>query len=187
MEMSGGARCLVLARGRIQRHWFHPMRSDPTLGRVTKPWASLVMGVGIVAIAVAGIVQDKALHGSVAAALMGGTLISLAIWAYQASRTVVLIRSTDGIRIRWRGFVQGPVTDLVLTEKFNVNPWHFSVSATCVDGSVVSGALYPPFAMIYSREEFKRQIQSFLSGSGGVPADGNPERVRWVMRCQEAG
>lgn len=187
MEMSGGARCLVLARGRIQRHWFHPMRSDPTLGRVTKPWPSLVMGGGLVVIAVAGILQGKVVHESAAAALMGGTLISLAIWAYHAARAVVLIRSTDGIRTRWRGFVQGPVTDLVLTEKFNVSPWHFSVSATCVDGSVVSGALYPPFAMIYSREEFKRQIQSFLSDSGGVVTDGSPASVRWVMRSQEVG
>lgn len=187
MEMSGGARCLVLARDSIQRHWFHLMRSDQTLGRVTKPWRSLVMGGGIVAMAVAGIAQDKALHGSVAAALMGVMLVLLAIWAYQVSRTVILIRSADGILVRWRGFVQGPVTDLVLTEKFNVNPWHFSVSATCVDGSVVSGALYPPFALIYSREEFKSQIQSFLSDSGGVPTDGSPGRVRWVMKPHEAG
>ena len=142
----------------------------------------MVMGAGLVVVAVAGIVQGKGVNESLGAALMGATLISLALWAYHAARAVVLIQSTDGIRIRWRGYVQGPVTDLVFTEKFNVNPWHYSVSATCADGSVVSGALYPPFAMFYSRDEFKRQIQSFLSGGGGVPTDGSPASVRWVIR-----
>jgi hypothetical protein len=138
------------------------MISDRTIGTVSRPWVSMLLGCGGVALFVQGMVSGEAVKNSVVAALMAGTVVSFAVWAYSTGRAVVLIQSDNGVLIKARGVVSGPITSIVLTERFNVSPWHYLVSATCMDGSVVSGVLFPPVSMVYSREQFKRRLQSFL-------------------------
>lgn len=138
------------------------MCADQTIGRVFRPWVSIVLGCGGVALVAQAIVKGEAINESVAAAIVLGTSVSLAIWAYNAGRAVVLIKSADGVLIKWRGVVRGPISSIILTERFNVSPWHYRVSVTCKDGSAVAGVLFPPASMIYSKDEFRRRLRSFL-------------------------
>lgn len=122
----------------------------------------MILGVSGVATSLYGIVVGKALNEPFGAALVGGSLVGWAIWKYHASRAVVFLQTADGVRVLSKGVTCGPITKVVLTERLNVRPWHYSVLATCEDGGVVTGALFPPLSMVYSRARFKAQLEAFL-------------------------
>ncbi len=122
----------------------------------------MILGGGVVATIAEALLKGEALHPGVGAAIVFGFFVSWAFWAYNAGRSVVLIQSAEGVVIRKHGIVSGPITGIVLHERFNVRPWHYRVSAVCMDGTTIEGALFPPFSLIYSRDEFKRQLRSFL-------------------------
>jgi len=144
------------------------MSSEKMIGTISKPWVSIVLGVGTVAMVLYSVLVGTILNQSVTAALLAAASLSLAVWAYNAARAVVLVHSPEGIMIRSRGLVTGPITKIVLIEKFHVSPWHYDVLATCADGSTVGGVLFPPPSMMYSREEFTRQLKAFVHPLVGV-------------------
>jgi hypothetical protein len=122
----------------------------------------MILGGGLVVLIAQALLNGETLHPEVGAAIVFGAFVSWALWAYIAGRSVVLIQSAEGVLIRKHGVVSGPITGIVLRERFHVRPWHYRVSAVCMDGTTIEGALFPPFSLVYSRDEFKRQLRSFL-------------------------
>lgn len=122
----------------------------------------MILGVIAVTTGVYGVVVGKALNESFAAFVVVGLFLGWAIWKYHASRAVVFLQTVDGVMVLSKGVTFGPIAKVVLTERLNVRPWHYSVSATCEDGGVVTGALFPPLSMVYSRARFKAQLEAFL-------------------------
>ncbi len=138
------------------------MNPPNSIGAISKPWFPIVLGVIAVATSIYGVVAGKALNESFAAFVVVGLFLGWAIWKYHASRAVVFLQTADGLMVLSKGVTIGPIAKVVLTERLNVRPWHYSVSATCEDGGVVTGALFPPLSMCYSRTRFRAQLEAFL-------------------------
>lgn len=122
----------------------------------------MILSVAAVATTIHAALVGKALNDSFVVFVVVALFVGWAIWKYHALRAVVFLRTGDGVMVLSKGVTFGPVERVELTERLNVKPWHYRIVATCKDGRVVTGALFPPLSMVYSRTRFKAQLETFL-------------------------